>query len=133
MPSMTGDWDNAPPSQRDGSSWPDDRLTAVAAKPKVLSEADQRVRIRNQTHRASVLSELPTSVRYWGICERSVTTTSGYPDDLTQHLYLDITWFESEEALEAWVLQQVEARNSYKVFRSEPVVTEVKAVFTMRK
>lgn len=118
----------------------DEAKLAGSKTPEQLQqkhEAEIRSRIYKATHSVSELSKLPTDVRYWGIGTRSMTYDSGYgrngqPDMTTDHL-LTITWFETDEALEAWVLQRVEARDSYKVFRAEPVQTEVKAVFSIKK
>lgn len=159
MPSMTGDWDNAPPSQRDGTPWPSDKVwTAVPADSRVSQsvrwtaspspsetpaqlmnrlQREVNARISNDTHSVSVLSELPSDARYWGIGTRSMTYDSGYGrdgrSDMQTERLLTITWFGSDEALEAWVLKRVEARESYKVFRAEPVNTQVKAVFSTQK
>lgn len=107
-----------------------------AAKP-VENEGQRRTRLYNQTHHVSDLSKLPSDIRYWGISSRTFTYDSGYgrngqADMCTDHL-LSITWFESDEALEAWVLQKVESRESYKIYRAEPVNTQVKAVFSIVK
>ncbi len=135
MPSMTGDWDNSPPTQRDGSRWPEDKVHQ-AMKP-VETEQQRRTRLYKETHRVSELSKLPTDIRYWGISQDSMTYDSGYGDngrpDMCTSQYLTIAWFESDEALEAWVLERVERRESYKIFRAEPVNTQVKAVFSIVK
>lgn len=129
MPSITGDWDNVPPQRLAGYK------PAAVTKTEQENEGERRTRLYNQTHSVSDLSKLPTDVRYWGITQDSMTYDSGYghngqPDMCTTQ-YLTIVWFESDEALEAWVLQQVESRKSYKVFRAEPVNTRVKAVFSI--
>jgi hypothetical protein len=99
-------------------------------------EQERRRRVYNETHHVSELSKLPADVRYWGIVEDSITYDSGYGDrgqpDMTTSHYLNITWFESEEALETWVLDQVERRKSYKIFRAHPIQTEVRAVFSFK-
>jgi len=159
MPSMTGDWDNAPhrnvtelapPSNKhepaviaDARVGQSVRWTASpppSETPAQLMNRLQRevnARISNDTHSVSDLSKLPSDARYWGIGTRSMTYDSGYGHDgrsdmQTDHL-LTITWFGSDEALEAWVLKRVESRESYKVFRAEPVNTQVKAVFSIQK
>lgn len=121
---------------RKDNHWDFAREALEATKP-VETEPQRRSRLYKETHTVSELSKLPTDVRYWGIGTRTMTYDSGYgrngqPDMTTDHI-LTITWFESDEALEAWVLQQAERRESYKVFRAEPVNTQVKAVFQIVK
>lgn len=93
-------------------------------------------RIYKNTHNVSEVSKLPKDVRFWAVSQESMRYDSGYGDrgatDMCEMKYLVITWFEDEEALEAWVLKAVEERKTYQIFRAEPVNTEVKAVFSIK-
>ena len=86
---------------------------------------------------AEDLKNFPTEAKYWGLKTESMTYDSGYgkygqPDMSTSH-HWSIVVFDTDEALEAWVLKCVERRETYRVIRAEPVKTEVKAVFSIAK
>ena len=141
MPSMTGDWDNAPPTQRDGSPWPEDRKRQMATPAPTAQQLEQQRRrtIGDATHHLSAqdLKDFPTTVKYWGLKTESMTYDSGYgkhgqPDMSTSH-HWSIAVFDTDEALEAWVLERVERRETYRIIRADPVKTEVKAVFSIAK
>ena len=150
MPSMTGDWDNAPPTRRDGSAWDGDKANHpqihtnrfAPAEPAPTSqqlEQQRRRTISDASHHLSAqdFKDFPTTVKYWGLKTESMTYDSGYGDrgqtDMTTSYHWSIWTFDTEEALEAWVLERVERRETYKVIRAEPVKTEVKAVFAITK
>ncbi len=142
MPSMTGDWDNAPPTQRNGDPWPEDIKPKQAAKPApTAQELEQKRRrsISEATHHLNPhdVKDFPTTAKYWGLKPESQTYDSGYghngQPDMTTSYYWSIVTFDTEEALEAWVLERVERRDTYKIVRAEPVKTEVKAVFSVVK
>jgi hypothetical protein len=98
---------------------------------------DKHRRVYSHTHPVSEISKLPSDVRYFAIVQDSMTYDSGYGDrgqpDMSTMQLLNLTWFEDDEALEAWVLKAVEDRKSYRIVRVEPVKTEVKAVFSIQK
>jgi hypothetical protein len=103
-------------------------------RERVAAEARK---IWDETHSVSEISKLPSDVRYWGLAQESMTYDSGYGErgqpDMSTTQYLSITYFDTDEALEAWVLKAVENRKTYKIFRAEPVNTQVKAVFSIQK
>lgn len=105
------------------------------ATPQELEQQRRRA-IYDQTHHVSSIDKLPADVQYWGIVDRTITYDSGYGDrgqpDMTTDTYLSITYFDTEKALEAWVLQKVESRTRYKIFRAHPIQTEVKTVFSFK-
>lgn len=111
--------------------------------PKQKSEQELRQekyrRISDATHHldASSFKGFPTDAKYWGIKSESIHYDSGYGDrgqpDMTTSYYPSISIFDTEEALEAWVLERTERREAYKIIRAEPVKTEVKAVFSVLK
>jgi hypothetical protein len=115
------------------------RVPAKAAPTAQELEQQRRRRIYDEQKSLSAydLKDFPTEAKYWGLKTESHTYDSGYgergqPDMTTSHSW-SITVFESEEALEAWVLDRVERRETYRVIRAEPVKTEVKAVFSVLK
>ena len=105
------------------------------ATPQELEQQRRRA-IYDQTHHVSSIDKLPADVRYWGIKNESYRYDTGYGErgqpDYSTAEYLSVTWFETEEALEAWVLERVEAREKYRIFRAHPIQTEVKAVFSFK-
>lgn len=111
------------------------------AKAPTAQELEQQRRSRiykNQKHlSASDFKNFPTETKFWGLKTETHTYDSGYGDrgqpDMTTSSNWTITVFEDEEALEAWVLDCVEHRYTYKIIRAEPVKTEVKAVFSVVK
>jgi hypothetical protein len=109
--------------------------------PPEVSPEKERVekqrRVFLYTHNVSEVSKLPTTTKYFAIVQDSMTYDSGYGErgqpDMSTIQLLNLTWFEDDEALEAWVLKAVEERKSYRIVRVEPVKTEVKAVFSIQK
>lgn len=102
-------------------------------------EQQRRRRISDATHYLSAqdLKDFPTMMKYWGLKTESHTYDSSYgdrgqPDMTTSHTWSIVT-FDTDEALEAWVLERVERRETYRVVKVEPVKTEVKAVFSIAK
>ena len=141
MPSMTGDWDNAPPTRRDGSSWPEDKKQQAATLALTSQQLEQqRLRtINDSTHQLSAqdFKDFPTEAKYWGLKAESMTYDSGYgrngQSDMSTSYHWSIVFFDNDEALEAWVLNCEKHRLTYKIIRAEPVKTEVKAVFSIAK
>jgi hypothetical protein len=119
--------------------WPDSDPPNLYATEKQKTEEELRreklLRVGKHTHTATSIKTLPSDIRYWALTQESMRYDSGYGTergyDCTME-YLSVTWFDDEEALEAWVLRAVEDKKAYKVFRAEPVSTEVKAVFSIK-
>lgn len=119
--------------------WPDSDPPILYVTEKQKTEEELRreklLRVGKHTHSINNISTLPTDIRYWALMQESMRYGSGYAErgeyDSTME-YLSVTWFDDEEALEAWVLRAVEDKKTYKVFRAEPVSTEVKAVFSIK-
>jgi len=113
---------------------------SVPATPTAQElEQQRRRRIYDEQKSLSAydLKDFPTTTKYWGLKTESHTYDSGYgergqPDMTTSHNW-SITVFESDEAMEDWVLKCVERRDTYRIIRAEPVKTEVKAVFSVVK
>lgn len=101
------------------------------------TKAEKYRRDYDATHHASTIKQLPTTTKYWALEEHTRTYDSGYghsgSPDMVTDTSLSVVYFDTDEALEAWVLSAVEQRKSYKVFRVEPVNIEVKAVFSIQK
>ena len=117
------------------------RLAKKSAPAPTLQELEQQRRrsISDSTHYLSAqdLKDFPTTVKYWGLKTETNTYDSGYgrhgqPDMTTAHTW-SIVVFDTDEALQTWVLERVERRETYRVIRAEPVKTEVKAVFSIAK
>lgn len=120
---------------------------AVAAKLEPAKASPTTQELEQQRRRrvydnqkplsASDLKDFPTEAKFWGLKTQSMTYDSGYGrnghPDMTTSNYWSITVFADEEALEAWVLNCVERRETYRIIRAEPVKTEVKAVFSVLK
>lgn len=97
----------------------------------------QRIRAATHSLSATELKDFPTEVKYWGLKTESHSYDSGYGRDGRIDMTTSHDWaivvFDNEEALEAWVLERVERRDTYRIIRAEPVKTEVKAVFSVVK
>lgn len=126
---------NRAPAQ---TSWPKPSVPERTPTPQELEQKRRRT-ISDATHYLSAqdLKDFPTEEKYWGLKTETCTYDSGYgergqPDMTTAHNWT-ITVFDTMEALEAWVLQCVERRETYRVVKAEPVKTEVKAVFSVVK
>lgn len=116
-----------------GNRFPDEPAPKT---PEQLKQEKSRRTYAN-THSVSEVSKLPSDVRYWALEQSSMTYDSGYGErgqsDMTTSQLLNVIWFEDDEALEEWVIKAVEQRKTYRIFRVEPVKTEVKAVFSVVK
>jgi len=116
-----------------GTRFPDDPAPKTAEQLK----QEKSRRVYSHTHSVSEVSKLPPDVRYFAFEQSSSTYDSGYgrngQSDMCTSQEIRLTWFEDDEALEAWVLSAVEQRKSYRIVRVEPVKTEVKAVFSIQK
>lgn len=119
----------------------EDKLRQAKKPAPTTQELEQQRRRQIYADQKSLsahdLKDFPTTAKYWGLKTESATYDSGYghngqPDMTTSH-YWSITIFESDEALEDWVLQRVERHETYKIIRAEPVKTEVKAIFSIAK
>ena len=131
-------------SQRTGglsdSDWPDRSKSHLLKEPTSQELEHQRRRaISNATHYLSAqdLKDFPTTAKFWGLKPETNTYDSGYGDrdrpDMTTAYTWSIVVFDTDEALEAWVLECVERRETYRIIRAEPVKTQVKAVFSVVK
>lgn len=113
------------------------RTHAEISKDAARLKQERARSLYDRTHSAVEISKLPKDTRYWALEQTSMTYDSGYGDhgrqDMCTQNILNVIWFEDEEALEAWVIKATEERKSYRIFRAEPVKTEVKAVFSVVK
>ena len=110
----------------------------VAPTTKELEQQRlQRIRAATRSLSATELKDFPTEAKYWGLKTESHSYDSGYGHNGQRDMTTSHDWaivvFDNEEALEAWVLQRVERRDTYRIIRAEPVKTEVKAVFSVVK
>ena len=111
-----------------------------ASTPEELARkarAEAHRKIYDATHHISEISALPTDARYFALYQESITYDDGYGErgesSVSTRKYIGVVYFDTDEALEAWVLQAVEQRKTYRIIRAEPVKTEVKAVFSIAK
>lgn len=128
---------------RKDNHWDFEREDEQLAKKQALTsqqlEQHRRRTIGDATHSLSAqdIKDFPTEVKYWGLKTDSMTYDSGYgrngQQDMSTSHHWSIVVFDTDEALEAWVLERVEHRDTYHVIRAEPVKTEVKAVFSIAK
>lgn len=110
-------------------------LSIEQPTPRAL-QREVELRIANHTHRCSMLSSLPTSAKYWAVVQGSFVATSHQRNEYdheTTVSTLEIVWFDDEEALQAWVLDALKSNRQHRIFRAEPVKTEVKTVFSIQK
>ena len=113
------------------------RFEPVKQKTDAELQREREQRSYRETHSLGEISKLPQEARYWGMTTETMTYDSGYGDhgkpDMTTSTYWQIVWFETDTALEDWVLKQVKDNKPYQVIRAEPVSTTVKAVFSIVK
>lgn len=105
-------------------------LSVEQPTPRAL-QREVELRIANHTHRCSMLSSLPTTTKYWAVVQESVIQDDYGPAIPVPTL--GFVWFDDEEALQAWVLDALKSNRQHRIFRAEPVKTEVKTVFTVQK
>jgi len=93
------------------------------------AEAEKRHRIYNETHHASEVSKIPKTSHFAVLCNESMSYDDGYgsrdgPSYSTHH-YLSYIFFESDEALEAWILENYQ-KKTFQVVKMTPVQYEMK-------
>lgn len=94
------------------------------------AEVEKRRRIYNATHQISTPSNVPDFAHFAVLNEASMTYDDGYGDprsgpSYSTMRYMEYIFFDSEEALSAWVIEN----NGKKVFRVvnvKPVEVELK-------
>lgn len=103
--------------------------------PKTEAERAYFSKMYAQTHHCSSVDRLPSSAAFVVLQSESRTYTDPYHDTnpsgmgTTTDYHLNVIWFETEEALNWWILQEKERHYSkpYKVFYLRPVEVEIKS------
>jgi hypothetical protein len=94
-----------------------------------LNEVTKRRRIYNETHCANEVSKVPKTAHFAVLCNESITYDDGYGDhgsaSLSTHTYIGYIFFESDEALEAWILENYQ-KKTFQVVKVTPVQYEMK-------
>jgi len=92
-------------------------------------------RMYGQTHHVSSVEKLPSSAIYIVLQNEQRSYTDPYHDTNPSGMntitdsHLGVIWFETEEALNWWILKEKEDRSgkSYRVFHLRPVEVEIKS------
>lgn len=100
------------------------------------SAAAKKMRMAKLTHNVSTIDNLPPQACYAAVFNESYSYDTGYGDsgrpDIKTAKYIGLIAFDTDEALEYWVLENV-GKKSFKIVHLKPVKTEVKMVFSLEK
>ena len=99
---------------------------------KELADRLMRQQMNAQTHTASHISEIPTTTHVVVLLQDTMRYDSGYGNgesDSTLH-YFNYVYFDSDEALEHWIIENAKAK--FRVFKITPMKVELKTIVTVQ-
>jgi hypothetical protein len=109
---------------------------AARADQERKAAADLHRRNYNATHYAGEVQQIPEHAHVAVLVNKSFTYDDGRDErgqpSMSTTNHLSYIWFDSDEALEAWVLANHQ-RETYRVIHVKPVTVTLKTVITVEK
>lgn len=95
------------------------------------AEVERRRMIYNSQHNASEVSKVPDTAHFAVLCNDSLYYTDSYNDSATHH-YVSYIFFDNEEALSAWIIENSQ-KKTFVVVHVRPVEYELKTSITLKE
>lgn len=98
-------------------------------------EVERRQRIYKATHSASEVKDVPLQAHFAVLCNNSFSYDDGYGShgmpSMSTHRQMDYIVFDSEEALNAWIIEN-HTKKTYRVINVKAVEVELKTTITVK-
>lgn len=91
------------------------------------AEVEKRRMIYNSQHHADEVSAIPDTAHFAVICN----DTLNYTDSYATHRYVSYIFFDNEEALSAWIIENNQ-KKTFIVVHVKPVEYELKTSITVK-